>query len=323
MKIGSIVLDNITVLAPLAGITNLPFRRLAKKAGCALVCSEMISANGLVRKSGRTYRLLESRPDEKPLSVQIFGTDPSIMSDAAVMVQNSGADIIDINLGCPVKKVIKTGAGAALMKTPEKVEAILRSVRRAVNIPMTIKIRTGWDSSGSQALKIADIAQDCGVNAITLHPRTAGQGFGGNAYWPLIAEVKKRVSIVVIGNGDVVSPEDALKMQHETGCDAVMIGRAAMGNPWIFSQVLALVRGEDALSPSLAERFDVMIKYVRDFVNHFGEQRGCQILRGHLGWFVRGLPCSSKFRNAIKHIPSEEDAVKHIEEYRDFLQNVI
>ena len=321
MKIGSIALDNMTVLAPLAGVTHLPFRLLARQAGCALVCSEMISANGLVRKSEKTKRLLDSRPEEKPLSVQIFGTDPSVMADAAAIVESSGADILDINLGCPVKKVIKTGAGAALMKTPEKVEAILKSVRKAIKIPLTVKMRTGWDNSGDQARKIADIAEACGVNAVTLHPRTAGQGFGGKASWPLIAEIKNRIFIPVIGNGDIAKPEDALKMQNQTGCDAVMIGRAAMGNPWIFSRVLALIRGDNVYAPDMSQRTEVIIKYVKDMVVYFGERRGCQLLRSRLGWFVKGLPYSSKFRDSIKHISSQDEAVKRVREYRDFFQN--
>ncbi len=227
MKIGSLSLKNITVLAPLAGITNLPFRILVKEAGCALVCSEMISANGLVYKSHKTAQTLESAAEEKPLSVQIFGSDPEIMADAAAMAEASGADVLDINFGCSVKKVLKTGSGSALMKEPEKAEAILKAVRKSIEIPLTIKIRTGWDYSGTQAFKIAEIAESCGVNAIAVHPRTATQGFGGTADWSVIAAIKKIVSIPVIGNGDIIVPEDAIRMQNETGCDAVVIGRTA------------------------------------------------------------------------------------------------
>jgi len=316
MKIGSVVLDNITVLAPLAGISNLPFRLLAKEAGCALVYSEMISSNGLVHNSVKTHELLDSRPAEKPLSVQIFGSDRSLMAEAATIVESSGADILDINLGCAVKKVLKTGSGAALMKEPQKVEAILKAIRRTVKIPLTIKIRTGWDSSGYQALKIAEIAQSCGVNAITVHPRTATQGFRGKADWSLIAAIKNIASIPVIGNGDIVKPEDVLKMQNQTGCDAVMIGRAAIGNPWIFSQVLELIRDNKVSFPDPSRRFEIMTQYLRSSVKYFGEERAIWMMRSRLGWFVKGLRYSSKFRESIKQISTEKQALTYIEEYR-------
>lgn len=321
MKIGSVTLDNITVLAPLAGITSLPFRLLAKEAGCALVCSEMVSANGLIYNSKKTCELLESRPAEKPLSVQIFGSDPAIMARAAAMVESSGADIIDINLGCPVKKVLKAGAGAALMKAPQKVEALIQAVRRAVSIPLTIKMRTGWDPSGSQALCIAEIAQASGVDAITLHPRTVGQGFSGNADWSLIAAVKERVSIPVIGNGDIVNPQDAVNMQEKTGCDAVMIGRAAIGKPWIFSQVLALLQGAGVSYPELAHCCELMQRYLIYSIDFFGEQRACRIMRSHLGWFVKGWPFSSRFRESVKKIASKDEALALINAYRCSLQS--
>lgn len=322
MKICSVILDNITVLAPLAGITHLPFRLLAKKEGCALVCSEMISSNGLAYKSSKTHDFLNSQPEEKPLSVQIFGSDPSIMAEAAAMVEASGADILDINLGCSVKKVLKTGSGAALMKEPQKAEAILEAVRKAVSIPLTIKMRTGWDKSGVQAIKISEIAQASGVDAITIHPRTANQGFGGKADWSLIATIKQKVSIPVIGNGDIVRPEDALRMLATTGCDAVMIGRAAIGNPWIFSQVLALIHGRKASIPDIAHRFDVMINYLKISIECFGEERACRMMRSHLGWFVKGLRNSKRFRESIKHISAEDEALSLINEYRNFLQSL-
>ena len=319
MKIGSVTIDNRTVLAPLAGITNLPFRLLAKEAGCALVYSEMISSNGLVHKSVKTHELLASRSAEKPLSVQIFGSAPSILTEAATIVEASGADILDINLGCAVKKVLKTGSGAALMKEPQMVEAILKAVRKTVKIPLTIKMRTGWDKSGTQAFKIAEIAQACGVDAIAVHPRTADQGFGGKADWSLIAAIKKLASIPVIGNGDIVMPEDALRMQNETGCDAVMIGRAAIGNPWIFSQVLALTRGDKVTFPDIYQRFEVMTKYLKSLVRCFGEQRASRMMRSQLGWFVKGLRYSSRFRESIKRISTEEEALSLIKEYKSFI----
>jgi len=319
MNIGSLHLDNVTVLAPLAGITFLPFRLLAKEAGCALVCSEMVSANGLVYNSIKTHELLRSRAEEKPLSVQIFGSDPAIMAEAAAIVEASGADILDINLGCAVKKVLKTGSGAALMREPRKVEGIFQRVRKKINIPLTIKIRTGWEASGNQALKIAEIAEKNGIDAITVHPRTAPQGFGGKADWSLIKAVKMRASIPVIGNGDIVCPEDALRMTTATGCDAVMIGRAAMGNPWIFSQVISLLQGADVTFPDLEQRFETMATFISSTVDFFGEHRACKLLRGQLGWFAKGLKYSGRFRESIKRVSTKQKALTLVEQYKDFL----
>ncbi len=323
MRIGSVILDNITILAPLAGFTHPPFRILAKEAGCALVCSEMISANALVFKPEKTKPRLVSSPEEKPISVQIFGADPAIMAEAATKVEASGADIIDINFGCSVKKVIKTGAGVALMREPEKAEAVIKAVRRSVALPLTIKIRTGWDKSGDQAFTMAKMAEAYGVNAITVHPRTAAQGFRDTPDWSNIAAIKKKVSIPVIGNGDIKQPEDALKMRNSTDCDAVMIGRAALGNPWIFTQVIALIEGKEVLPPDLALRFEGMIRYLKASVQFFGEKHASHMMRGRLGWFVKGLPCSSNFRESIKRISSEDEAMKFIIAYKDFLQSVV
>lgn len=319
LQIGTVTLENPTVLAPLAGITNLPFRLIMKEAGCALVCSEMISSNGLVRGSQKTVQLLTSTPREKPLSIQIFGADPAVMADAAVMVASAGADLIDINLGCSVKKVVKTGAGAALMKTPETAAAIFKSVRTAVDIPLTVKIRSGWDNTGQQALSIAAIAESCGVDAIAVHPRTATQGFRGTADWSIIRAVKKSVRIPVLGNGDITTPADAAAMLYRTGCDGVMIGRAAIGNPWIFSGILAHLKGDPPDQVALASRFEVMIRYFKMSTKHLGEKTACFMMRSRLGWFVRGLPHSSGFRESIKQISSEAEALNLIAAYREKL----
>lgn len=317
MKIGSLTLDNNVVLAPLAGITNLPFRLLAKASGCGLVCSEMVSANGLVYKSAKTEQMLNSAAEEKPLSVQIFGSDPDIVAEAAAIVEAKGADILDINFGCSVRKVVKTGSGVALMRKPDLAKALLTAVRRVVGIPLTIKIRSGWDASGEEAVNIAAIAQDCGVDAIAVHPRTATQQFRGRADWSVIAAVKKNVGIPVIGNGDIVSADDALRMLAETGCDAVMIGRKAIGDPAIFTRVLARLNGEETVNENLSLRFDTMIRYLKASVEHIGEETACRMMRSRLGWFTRGMRNSSKFRESIKHLSSEQEGLDLIEAYRE------
>ena len=320
MQIGNLTLDNSVILAPLAGITNLPFRIMAKEAGCGLVCSEMISSHGLVYRSGKTEKMLESTPEEKPLSVQLFGAKPDILAEAAAIVESSGADIIDINFGCSVRKVLRTGSGAALMRTPDLAEDLLKVVRRAIRLPLTIKIRSGWDPSGAQALNISEIAESCGVDAITVHPRTAGQLFSGRADWSIIAAVKKKVSIPVIGNGDITSGNDAVRMLAETGCDAVMIGRKAIGNPDIFSRVLAQINGDEEIAEDISRRFDLMIRYLQASVEYIGEEQACRMMRSRLGWFTKGLHKSSHFREAIKHLSSEKEGIELIKAYQDSMK---
>ncbi len=321
LSIGNVKLDNITVLAPLAGITNLPMRLIAKEAGCGLVCSEMISANGLVYRSSKTEQLLQSGPEDKPLSVQLFGSDPDIMASAAKIVESSGADILDINFGCSVKKILKSDSGAALMRKPDLAEAVIRSVRSAIRIPLTIKIRTGWEKNADDARTITRIAEKEGVDAIAIHPRLATQGFKGRADWRVIAEIKRAVSIPVIGNGDIVSARDAIQMMTETGCDAVMVGRAAIGNPWIFRQINALLKGETFSETDLTSRFRLMTRYLVSSVAYFGERQACYMMRSRLAWFVKGLRHAKYFRESIKHLSTEAQALELIERYRQSLEN--
>jgi nifR3 family TIM-barrel protein len=320
MKISGLTLENPLILAPMAGITQLPFRRLAKEAGCALVVTEMVSANGLVHGSKKTTELLASHPDERPVSAQIFGADPEVMREAAQIVQNTGVDLIDINLGCSVRKIVRQGAGVALMREPERLEAILRAVRRAVSIPATLKMRTGWERSGDQAIRIGRMAEDCGFDAVAIHPRTAAQGFSGDADWTLIARLKDSVSIPVIGNGDIREPRDVLRMQNETGCDSVMIGRASIGNPWIFSQTISVIDGKSPTEPGLRERLDTVLKYIDYAVDHFGETRAVFMMRSHLAWFTKGLPNSSRFRAAIVRLKTKQNMIDVLQAYFDTLQ---
>lgn len=320
MNIGNIPLENNMILAPLAGITNLPFRLLAKEAGCGLVCSEMISANGLVHRSRKTVQLMDSTSREKPLSVQIFGSKPEVMAEAAKIIEMSGADILDINFGCSVKKIVKTGSGVSLMRTPDVAESVITAVRKAVRIPVTIKIRSGWDRSGEQALEIAKIAEACGADAISIHPRTATQGFGGNADWELIKKVKMQASIPVIGNGDIVSAENAIRMLETTGCDGVMVGRAAIGNPLIFSLILARIKGEPAPLIDFSQRIEMMKRYIDDSIQYVGELHACRIMRSRLGWFVKGFPHAAAFRESIKRISTRKEALDLLSLYENQLQ---
>jgi nifR3 family TIM-barrel protein len=281
----------------------------------------MISSHGLVYKSKKTARMLSSAVDEKPLSVQIFGSDPDIMAEAAAIAESMGADILDINFGCSVRKVVKTGSGVALMRTPDRARNVLKAVRNAIRIPLTIKIRSGWDASGEQAFDIARIAEDCGVDAIAVHPRTAKQMFGGKADWFLITGVKSKVTIPVIGNGDIFSARDAINMINETGCDAVMIGRKAIGNPGIFSQVLAKMNGDGNEVENLDHRFDIMIHYLQASVEYLGEEAACRMMRSRLGWFTKEMRNSSQFRESIKHLSSEKEGVELIYAYKECLKN--
>jgi nifR3 family TIM-barrel protein len=315
MKIGTVTLDSPTVFAPLAGITNLPLRLMAKEGGCALVCSEMVSACGLVYGSEKTAALLESSPEERPLSVQIFGSDWAIMAEAASRVQAAGADIIDINCGCSVRKILKSGSGSALMREPETAKMVIKAVRQAVTIPLTVKMRSGWDASGDEALQLALIAQENGVDAVTLHPRTARQGFGGRADWTLIGRIKQQLQIPVIGNGDIESAADAVAMVEQTGCDAVMVGRAAIGNPLLFAQIADRLAGKEAGTITDRERIEMMIRYLEASVRYLGEKRACYMMRSRLGWFVKGLENAGRFRNAIRKVETEKQAKELIADY--------
>jgi nifR3 family TIM-barrel protein len=316
VNIGNLTLKNNVFLAPMAGITNLPFRTLAREFGCGLAFTEMISANGLVRKTNKSYRYLLSSPHDKPLGVQIFGADPSVLCEAAQMVADAGADLIDINMGCPVRKVVKTGAGAALLKEPDRVRRILQAIRKATSLPLTVKLRSGWHRGETRALEIASIARDCGVDAVILHPRTADQGYSGAADWSVIEAVKKELHSPVIGSGDIRSPEDAYRMIRTTGCDGIMVGRAALGNPWLFREIIKhLEERKSVLPPSGAEREKVIRRHMEMEINYSGESLGLRNFRKHLLWYTKGIRGGSLFRDVVGRIHDKNDILDAVHRF--------
>ena len=321
LQIGPLLLEHWLVLAPMAGITNLPFRLMVKSQGPALVCTEMISAKGLSLSQERTLSYLKSDPKERPLAVQIFGSEAHSMAIAAEIVLRIGADVLDINLGCPVKKVTRTGAGAALMLEPALLRAIIKEVRQAWPGPLTAKIRAGWRPGRLLAVDVAKLLEDHGVDAVTVHGRYASEGFSGKSDWSVISEVKKAVQIPVIGNGDVFSPQDAIRMRQMTGCDGVMIGRGAIGNPWIFKQIKELERGISPPSaPTIQERKDFIMRHF-DLLCHFvGQDRAALMMRGLLFWYTKGLPMSSKFRGSIARIKDLNSLNKAMDMYFSALE---
>jgi len=302
LKIGSVNLENGLVMAPMAGITNLPFRLMVKKLGAGLVTSEMVSAMGLTTGQRKTLGYLKNHPSERPLAVQLFGSNAQSMARAAQVVVEAGADLVDINMGCPVKKVVKTGAGASLLRDAKRVAEIVSSVRLACPVPLTVKIRAGWSPENPVACDIARVIEDCGADAITVHPRYVTQGYAVPADWNVIGLVKQRLKIPVIGNGDIFEPSHALKMSHETGCDGVMIGRGAIGNPWIFNQIQHLDRGIHVSSPHLSERRSFIMEHFRALADLMGPHRAARSMRGLLLWYTKGLPHSSRFRGSVNKI---------------------
>jgi tRNA-dihydrouridine synthase B len=315
MNIGNLPLDHPLFLAPLSGITDYPFRKLVREFGCGLVFTEMVSAEGLLRK-GKPF--LKMGEDEHPVSAQLSGSTPVALAQAAEMAEAAGADAIDINMGCPSRKVTDTGAGADLMRFPEKIERILRAVRKSIRCPLTIKIRSGWDDDHVNAIEISKIAEACGVDAITIHPRTRVQWFHGKADWKLIGEVKRAVRIPVIGNGDVTTPYLVEKMLEETGCDGVMIGKGALGNPWIFdSENRWTIDQGRAISPSLEERKRVIERHYALLQGYYGDLEAVKEVRRHVVWYTKGLPRSASFRSTILGVREKDSLFMKIRSYFD------
>jgi tRNA-dihydrouridine synthase B len=311
--------NNPLVLAPMAGITDLPFRILCREMGAGIVYSEMVSAEALVRNQPRTREMLVTDPREHPVAFQIFGCRPASLAGAARILSCHDIDIIDINMGCPVPKVLRSGAGSALLRDLDLAREIMAAVVDASTKAVTVKIRLGWDAGSIVAIDLARAAEQAGIAAITVHARTKAQGFSGRADWGMIKAVKDAVGIPVIGNGDVRIAKDAKRMIKETGCDGVMIGRGIQGNPWIFREARCyLETGTVARPPSLEEREAVMLRHLDDVVSRLGENVGVREMRKHLCWYTKGLPGGGDFREKVNHL-TRTGAVAHaIREY--FLQ---
>ena len=313
MKIGNVELKNAIALAPMAGVTDLPFRLLCKEQGCGLMYTEMVSAKALLYKNRNTKPLLETRPEEEPVAVQLFGSDPEIMSEMALQLEEGPYAIIDVNMGCPVPKIVNNGEGSALMKDPKLVEQILTALVRAIDKPVTVKIRKGFDDDHVNAVEIAKIAEACGVAAVAVHGRTRAQYYSGQADWDIIAQVKDAVKIPVIGNGDVDSPEKAKAIMDQTGCDGVMIGRAAEGNPWIFREVVSyLTDGTIPARPTNREKRELILRHAALQLEYKGEYTGVREMRKHLSWYTVGMPHSAHFRQTINTMEKMDELIRGV-----------
>ncbi len=305
LQIGNVTLDNPIILAPMAGVSDLPFRLLCREMGAALVCMEMVSAKAIYYNNKNTDSLMEIHPDEVPASLQLFGSDPQILAEMAKRIEERPFSILDLNMGCPVPKVVNNGEGSALMKDPKLVEQILTALVRAIDKPVTVKIRKGFDDDHVNAVEIAKIAEACGVAAVAVHGRTRAQYYSGQADWDIIAQVKDAVKIPVIGNGDVDSPEKAKAILEQTGCDGIMIGRGAEGNPWIFKQILHYMEtGETLARPTQHEVKERMLRHARMQVEYKGGAIGIREMRKHVAWYTAGFPHSAKLRAAINQVES-------------------
>ncbi len=314
LRIGNVDLDNNVILAPMAGVSDLPFRLLCREMGAGLVCMEMVSAKAILYNNKNTDSLMEIHPGELPVSLQLFGSDPDIISEQAKRIEERPFALLDINMGCPVPKVVNNGEGSALLKEPKQVEAILSKLVKAVNKPVTVKIRKGFNDECVNAVEIAKIAEACGVAAVAVHGRTREQYYSGQADWDIIAKVKDAVKIPVIGNGDVDSPRAAQALLAQTGCDGVMIGRAAQGNPWIFRDVVSfLEKGEIPEPPTNKEKREIILRHAALQLEYKGEYTGVREMRKHLSWYTVGMPHSARFRQTINTMESMDELVRGVE----------
>ncbi|MDE5866412.1 MAG: tRNA dihydrouridine synthase DusB [Lachnospiraceae bacterium] len=313
--IGNVELNNNVILAPMAGVTDLPFRLLCKEQGAALVCTEMVSAKAILYNNKNTKALLELHPDEAPVSLQLFGSDPVIISEMAKRIEELPFAILDINMGCPVPKVVNNGEGSALMKNPKLAGEIVSAVSKAIKKPVTVKIRAGFDKDHINAIEMSKIMEDSGAAAVAVHGRTREQFYSGEADWEIIARIKEAISIPVIGNGDVTGCESAAELLKQTGCDGIMIGRAARGNPWIFRQVNAYLEdGTIPPTPTSEERKAMILRHGRLQLEYKGEYTGVREMRKHVSWYTAGMPHSAQLRQRVNAVEKFSELVELIEQ---------
>lgn len=317
LQIGSITLPNNLILAPMAGVTDLPFRLLCKEQGAGLLCMEMVSAKAILYKNKNTESLMTIDPRENPVSLQLFGSEPEIMAQIAKQIEERPFDILDINMGCPVPKVVNNGEGSALMKDPILAGKIIEQVVKAIDKPVTVKMRKGYDEEHVNAPELAHIAEESGAAAVAVHGRTRMQYYSGKADWDIIRQVKERVSIPVIGNGDLLKAEDVIAMQEQTGCDGFMIARGAQGNPWIFHQILHYFKtGEHEAKPSIEEMTKMMLRHARMMIEYKGEYTGMHEIRKHAAWYTTGYPNSARFRGQINEVETYAQLEALLEEIK-------